>query len=431
MGAELGASPAVSRMIGGFAPMLNDLACRRAVCAPGKAYSRFADSGGLYLEVSAAGGKSWRWKHRVRSPDDGRLIERRLTLGRYPEVSLAQARAARDEARVALRRGVDPAAGKRAEIAARVPVIVDPGRQFETLARRWWKGWAGNKNAKYAAQTLRRLEAGVFPDLGARDVGGLHAVDFVRCVQAIEAGGAPAVAGQVLASCGRVMAFAATQFRDVRNVVRDVARRDVFATRVVESHPHVGQEGLPDLVRAMDAYRGTQAASAALWLMAYTFLRTSELIGVRRREIDFDAGTLTIPVGRMKMRGGAHIVPLSAQARKWLLLLVDGYRQRYGEVPPDALLLHHRSDRARPMSNGTVLMALRRMGYAGLMTGHGFRHVASTALNEMGVRKDVIEAQLAHADSDKVRDAYNDAEYLAARRTMMQAWADHLDGFRR
>ena len=131
------------------------------------------------------------------------------------------------------------------------------------------------------------------------------------------------------------------------------------------------------------------------------------------------------------MRGGAHVVPMARPVREWFLVLVDAYRQRYGEVPPDALLLHHRSDRTRPMSSGTVLMALRRMGFAGAMTGHGFRHVASTALNEMGFRGDVIEAQLAHADGDRVRAAYNEASYLAQRRELMAAWAAHLDGLRR
>ena len=407
--------------------MLTDLACRRAVCAPGKGWSRFSDSGGLYLEVTAAGGKFWRWKFRVRLRDDGPLVERRLSLGRYPEVPLAEARLARDEARLALRRGVVPGLRERAEVAAEVP----DERRFEVVARRWWEGWRGDKNAKYAVQTLRRLEAGVFPALGRRDVAALHVQDFVGCVREIEAAGAPVVAQQVLASCGRVMAFAAAQFRGVRNVVRDVARRDVFAVRVPASHAHVGPGDLLRLVRAMDAYHGAQSARAALWLLAYTFVRTQELLGVRAGELDFDGGVWTIPKGRMKMRGGAHVVPMARPVREWFLVLVDAYRQRYGEVPPDALLLHHRSDRTRPMSSGTVLMALRRMGFAGAMTGHGFRHVASTALNEMGFRGDVIEAQMAHADGDRVRAAYNEASYLAQRRELMAAWAAHLDGLRR
>lgn len=150
--------------------MLTDVACRRAACAPGKPYTRFADAGGLYLEVSAAGGKSWRWKYRVRDGAAGKLVERRLTIGRYPDVGVADARAARDRARLALREGVDPALGKRAPPAA---AVVDPARTFEAVARAWWAKWRRNRSTKYADQVLARFEVDYFPQIGVRDVGTL------------------------------------------------------------------------------------------------------------------------------------------------------------------------------------------------------------------------------------------------------------------
>ena len=168
------------------------------MCAADRAYSRFADAGGLYLEVSAAGTKAWRWKYRVAG------VEKRLTLGRYPEVSLAAARVARDAARLTLRQGVDPAQRQQAERAAGVAQAVRPARQFEAIARRWHAGWRGSRSIKYADQVLTRLELYVFPDLGARDVGALRAVDAA----AAAVGAGLFIAGALGAAVGRRLALA-------------------------------------------------------------------------------------------------------------------------------------------------------------------------------------------------------------------------------
>ena len=405
--------------------MLTDAACRRAACAADRAYSRFADAGGLYLEVSVAGTKAWRWKYRVAG------VEKRLTLGRYPEVSLAAARVARDAARLTLRQGVDPAQRQQAERAAGVAQAVRPARQFEAIARRWHAGWRGSRSIKYADQVLTRLELYVFPDLGARDVGALRAADFVRCVKAIEAQGYGEVARRVFECCGRVMRYAAAEHDDVRNVCADVAPVDVFASRTERHHAFVPLDELPGLLRAMDAYPGAMLSRVALQLLALTFVRTSELIEVRLGELDLPNALWQIPAARMKARR-PHVVPLARQAVAQFGLLIEHARVhgRIQRTGPGTVLFPNRSDPTRPMSDNTVLKAIETMGYKERMTGHGFRSIASTALNEMGWRHDVIEAQLAHIDPDRVRAAYNHAKYLPERRAMMQAWADHLDGAR-
>ncbi len=393
--------------------MLTDVACRKAVCPADRDWLRLSDSGGLYLEVSAAGGKSWRWKYRV----DGK--EKRLTIGRYPAVGLQDARRARDEARDRLGAGVDPGAGRRR------PVPVGGEFSFEAIARRWHAGWCRNKDAKYAANVLARFEAYAFPDIGPCHVNALRGPDFVRVVKAIEATGAEEVARRVLESCKRVMRFAATEGAADRNTAADVMPVDVFMVRERANYARVDLAALPLLLRKIDNYPHAGLTRAALQLMALTFVRTSELNGMRWGEIEGDLWT--IPKERMKARR-PHVVPLARQA----LAVLDGLRvlREPARCAGDWLVFPGIRDHAKPMSNGTILKALDILGYKGVMTGHGFRGVASTQLNEMGFRHDVIEAQLAHIDPDRTRAAYNHAKYLPERRELMQRWADWLDSIR-
>ena len=414
---------------------LSDLQCRQARCPDGRRYVRLTDAGGLYLEVTATGSKLWRWKYRIGGK------EKRLAFGVYPDVPLASrkteggvtikgARELRDEARALLAAGHDPGEVKQEAKRAR---MVARDNAFEAVARQWWEQWKATKTERYAGYVIGRLEADVFPELGHRPVSELVALDFVRMVKQIEARGAAELARRSLQTCGAIMRYAVAHGLAERNPAVDVKPADVLRARVVTNFARVGVTELPDLLRKMAGYDGAAATRAALSLLALTFVRTSELIQARWEEFDLEHALWTVPADRTGRKGTAgkrrtHVVPLSRQAVEVLetMRLTRGAEWCVG----DALLFRNERDPSRAMSNGAILMALKRMGYAGRMTGHGFRGVASTALNEMGYRSDVIEAQLSHVLVDRTRAAYNHAAYLDERRELMQAWADYLDAVR-
>lgn len=408
---------------------LTDTACKNARCPEGRPYQRLADAGGLYLEVTATGSKLWRWKYR----HGGK--EKRLALGIYDapglpagqRVSLAEARRKRDDARELLANGTDPSVARREAKRADLSALET---SFELVARRWWESWKADKTERYAGYVLTRLEADAFPEIGHKPVAGLTAPVFVHLVKKIEARGAGELARRMLESCGQVMRWAVAHGLADRNPVADVKPGDVLKARTVENFARVGADELPELMRRVMAYEGSVYTRLALQLLALTFVRTSELILARWQEFDFDAAEWTIPADRIGRKGSAgnrrpHLVPLSRQA-----LEVLGYlRTARG---PDrstgaALLFPGERDHDKPMSNGAILMALKRMGYQGRQTGHGFRGIASTWANEAGFRFDVIEAQLSHVEGNRVRAAYNHAQYLEERRELMQAFADYLD----
>lgn len=419
---------------------LTDTECRNAKCPEGRPYVRLADGGGLYLEVTATGSKLWRWKYRHAGK------EKRLALGIYPAVPLASrtdapkaggtasmvkgARQLRDEARALLLAGTDPGEARK---DAKRAVMTQAETAFEPVARTWWAGWKATKTARYADHVLSRLEADVFPAIGHKPVAALTASHFIAMSKKVEARGAAELARRSLQTCGLVMRWAVAHNLADRNPVQDVKPGDFLKPRAVQNFARVGAGELPELLRKMAGYEGAAATRAALALMALTFVRTSELIEARWQEFDLAAGEWTIPPERTGRKGTQgkrrpHIVPLSRQALEVLGTLQASRGADRCTGP--ALLFPGERDHEKPMSNGTILMALKRMGYAGRMTGHGFRGVASTALNEMGYRADVIEAQLSHVEGNKVRAAYNHAQYLAERAEMMQGWADYLDAVR-
>ena len=387
---------------------LTDSQCRAATCPAGKPFARYLDGGSLYLEVRPTGAKLWRWRYRF----EGRA--NMIALGAFPSVSLRDARQARDAARLQLADGIDPNAAKRT-------AAVKADGSFETIARQWWADWSANKSARHAGYVITRLEADAFPAIGARPVAELTAPVFVRLAKSIETRGAADIARRVLQTCGQVMRYAVAHGIAERNPVADVKPGDVLRARRQVNYPRIQVSDLPELLRRIDAYQGSPYTRLAMRLMLLTFVRTGELIGARWQEIDLERAEWKIPAERTKSRRG-HLVPLSTQAVEVLRTLA--------EIRRGDLLLPGERDASTPMSNNTILKALERMGYKGRMTGHGFRGVASTALNEMGYRPDVIEAQLAHIQASRVRAAYNHAEYAPERKAMMQAWADHVDALR-
>lgn len=371
---------------------------------------KVSDERGLYLLVTPTGSKLWRWKYRFLRK------EKVMPLGQYPDVSLADARAARDKARTLLASGTDPMAQRKAEKIARQFAAEN---SFAAVARLWWQSWKSARTANHTASVLRRLEADVFPAIGVRPIAEIEAPDLVRMAKAIEARGALDIAKRSLQTCGQVFRYAIAHGLATRNPAADIKPGDVLKSRKKENYARIDAKELPELMRRIDAYRGTATTRLALRLIAMTFVRTTELIAARWGEFDLDATRWDIPAARMKMRT-PHIVPLSKQAVNTLrtLHLVTGH---------GALLFPGERDHAKPMSNNTLLKALEIMGYKHRMTGHGFRGIASTQLHEMGFDHAHIELQLAHQERNAVSASYNHALYLAPRSKMMQAWSDYLD----
>ncbi len=393
---------------------LSDVTCRTARCPDGKARARYADSGGLYLEVLPPGGKHWRWKFRFNGK------EKRLALGTYPTVTLAQARQARDVARKKLLEGVDPV---QAKFDARHANRARQETNFEAVARAWFEHWKGPRTPRHTEYVMRRLEADVFPAFGRKPIVDITAPHLVAMAKTIEKRDALDIAKRALQTCGQILRYAVAHGYLDRNPAADVRPGDVLKARKKANYARLDGKEVPTLLRKIDSYQGTPYTRLAMQLMALTFVRTGELIGARWGEFDLEAAEWRIPAERMKMRT-PHIVPLSTQAIEVLATLHElrGLSD---------LLFPGERDHERPMSNNTILQALERMGYKHRMTGHGFRGIASTMLHEMGFRHDVIELQLAHQERNAISAAYNHATYLKERRQLMQAWADHLATLRR
>ncbi|WP_042428882.1 tyrosine-type recombinase/integrase [Comamonas granuli] len=393
---------------------LTELQCKKAICPPDRKRVRLSDEKNLYLEVTAGGGKYWFWKYRIGTK------ETRLALGVYPEVSLAQARDGRDDARKMLKGGGDPGQARREAKLARA---FNLGNTFEEVARQWWAHWKDGKSPRHADYAIRRLESDAFPMLGARPIASLTAKDLTRMAKAVQDRGALDLAHRVLQMAGQIMRFAVAHDLIERNPAADVKPSDTLKSRKKEHYPRIEEKELPELLRKIEAYQGGPYTRLAMQLMALTFVRTSELIGARWAEFHLEAAEWRIPAARMKMKT-PHIVPLSPQAVEVLRVLqtLSGGRE---------LLFPGERDHSKPMSNNTILMALGRMGFKGRMTGHGFRGVASTILHEQGFAHHAIELQLAHQERNEVSAAYNHALYLKERRAMMCDWANHLDKLRR
>lgn len=371
---------------------------------------KLSDGKGLYLLVNPNGSKLWRWKYRVLGK------EKILSLGAYPDISIAQAREGLDKARKLHAGGDDPMALRKAEkVAGRTA----SENSFEVVAREWWAHWKPSRSAQHAGQVMRRFEADVFPHIGTLPVSEVQAPALVNMMKAIEARGVNDLAKRALQTSGQVFRYAIAHGKATRNPATDIKPGDVLASRKKQNLARIEGKELPDLLRHIEAYQGTPTTRLAMKLMAMTFVRTGELIGARWEEFDLDAARWDIPAVRMKMKT-PHIVPLSIQAVNLLktLRLINGR---------GVMLFPGERDHEKSMSNNTILKALERMGYKGRMTGHGFRGVASTLLHELGFDHAHIELQLAHQERNEVSAAYNHALYLKQRVAMMQTWSNYLD----
>lgn len=376
---------------------------------------KLTDGDGLFLLITPTGGKLWRFKYRI----DGK--EKLLAFGAYPAIGLADARQRREDAKKLLVNGVDPGEVKKAQKAA---IVSEAENAFEIVAREWHGKFSGQWSPGHAATISDRLTRDVFPWLGSKPVNEIKPVDVLSVLRRVESRGALETAHRVRTICGQVLRYAVATGRAERDSAADL-RGALPPVREKHHAALTDPKEVGDLLRAIDGFKGTFHVKCALKLAPMLFVRPGELRQMEWEEIDFEATQWNIPADKMKMKQ-AHIVPLSSQAVAILTELkpLTGFG-RY-------VFPCHRSP-LRPMTNNAVNAALRRMGYTSdEMTGHGFRAMARTILDEvLQVRPDFIEHQLAHAVKDPNGRAYNRTAHLAERKKMMQLWADYLDGLKK
>jgi len=387
--------------------MLTDKAIK-ALRAAEKPY-KAADGKGLYLHVQPSGARWWRLKYRFQ----GR--EKLLSLGTYPEVSLAKARDRRDEARRLVADGIDPSEARKAEKRAQAD-------SFEAIAREWM----AKQKRKLAPATYDKAEwmlrEFVFPYVGRTPINSINPPQLLAVLRRVESQGKHETAHRVRQRCGQIFRYAIATGRAERDPAADL--KGALAPISVKHRAAITEpRRVGELLRAVDGYTGQLATRNALQLLALTFVRPGELRLATWAEFELDRGLWRIPAERTKMRR-EHLVPLSRQAVEVLEEIHPlTERKTYAFESPRP---------GRPLSDNTMNAALRGLGYPGdVMTAHGFRSTASTLLHELGWPPEVIELQLAHAQRSQVAAAYNRSARLEERTRMMQSWADYLDSLRR
>lgn len=388
---------------------LNDAAIKAA--KPADKPRKLFDEKGLFLLIQPHGSKLWRVKYRFAGKDQ------LLGLGPYPEVSLKQARAERQKIREQVAVGIDPSAARKTIKAA----AAGEG-SFEALAREWYHQYAPGWKHSHASRVWRRLEVDLLPWLGKRPIQELEAPELLACLRRIQARGALETAHRALQTLTQVFRYAVAIGHAQRNPAADL-NRVLPPVKVKHFAAIIDPKAIGELLRDLDGYEGNFVTRCALQLAPLLFVRPGELRHAEWSEFDLENAEWRIPGDKMKMAVGL-LVPLSAQAMAVL-------RELHALTGRGRYLFPGLRTADRPMSENTVNAALRRLGYDQTqMTGHGFRSMASTLLNEMGWHRDAIERQLAHAEKDGVRAAYNRAEHLPERRKMMQAWSDYLDALK-
>ena len=380
---------------------------------PRESEYKIFDGGGLYMTVTPSGGKLWHFKYRFSGK------EKKISFGPYPEVSLAVARQRREDARRNLVQNIDPSDVRKAQKQAKT----EEAETFEVIAREMHARFRSAWTEGHAATIMSRMERDLFPWIGNRPIKEIKAPELLAALRRVESRGALESAHRIRTIAGQVFRYAVATGRAERDPAADL--KGALPQPKEKHHAAIiDPKEVAPLLRAIDGYQGNFVVKSALRLAPLFFVRPGELRQAEWVEIDLDEAVWNIPASKMKMKQ-AHIVPLCSQAVEILTelkRLTGGSRY----VFPSGRSF------ARPLSNNAILAALRRMGYdKDTMTGHGFRAMARTILDEvLQVRPDFIEHQLAHAVRDPNGRAYNRTAHLAERRKMMQRWADYLDGLK-
>ncbi|AOR59541.1 tyrosine-type recombinase/integrase [Pectobacterium parmentieri] len=369
---------------------------------------KLADGGGLYLLVNTNGSRYWRLKYRIAGK------EKLLAVGVYPDVSLADARSARDKAKKTLAAGGDPSENKKDEKESLKTQIKNT---FKEIALEWIASKEKKWSAGYASENVVLLTNNVFPKLGDRPIAEIKPLELLEILKRIENRGATEQARKVRMRCSEVFRYAIVTGRASYNPAPDL----ISAMQGHESkhHPFLITKELPAFFTALSEYSGSALVVLSAHLLILTGLRNGELRGALWQEIDTENALWEIPTERMKMRR-PHLVPLSSQA----LSLIEQIREITGNYP---LMFPGRNDSRKTMSEASINQVFKRIGYTGKVTSHGFRHTMSTILHEQGYNTAWIETQLAHVDKNSIRGTYNHAQYLDGRREMLQWYADYME----
>jgi integrase len=381
----------------------------RGIKPPARQVKHF-DGGGLYLLCTPSGGRLWRLKYRFDGKSKG------LSLGKYPDVSLLDARQRRDEARRHLANKVDPGAVKRAQREAQTAET----DTFEVISAEWFNKFSATWSEKYRSIVSRRLEVDINPYIGKRPIADIKAPELLTVLRRAEDRGCIDTAHRLRSITGLVFRYAVATGRAERDPSGDL--RGALPPAPVQHHAAItNPKEVAPLLRALDGYQGSFVVQSALRLLPLFFVRPGELRHAEWAEIDFDQSLWSIPAERMKMRQ-AHLVPLCSQAitiLTTLKALTGAGRYCFPSMRTSK----------KPMSDNTLGAALQTLGYTpDVQSAHGFRAMARTILDEvLSIRPDFIEHQLAHAVRDPLGQAYNRTSHLAERKAMMQTWADYLD----
>lgn len=391
---------------------------------------KLTDGSGLYLEVRPTGAKLWRYRYRIAGKENvfavgeyaqapsGEAKEQAHARRNAGMLTLAEARARREECRALVRQGIHPAHHRQ---AARLATSAENANTFEAVAREWIAKKKPTWTPYYLRQVERFLGADVFPYIGKLPIRNVTAAHLLAIVRRVEGRGAETVALLVRQWASAVFRYGVATLRADNDPA--AALKGAIHRPKVEHRKPLTRDQIADFVKALEGYAGYRTTVIALRLMLLTFVRTVELRAAHWVEIDLERAEWRIPAERMKMRE-PHIVPLSRQA-------VELLRELHTYTGGGCFLFPNYRNPKTCMTATTLNRALERMGFNGKdsigFSAHGFRATASTILNETGFRPDVIERQLAHAERNKVRASYNQAEYLEERRAMMQQWADMAD----
>lgn len=379
---------------------------------PGEKAQKIADGGGLYLEVSVSGAKLWRFRYRIDKKENV------FAIGEYPAVSLADARRMRDEAKALVKQGVHPAHYRREQRQAAAGERLN---SFRSIADDWldMREKKQHRTQKYLDEVRASLRRHVYSEIGGMAIRSIRSAHVLKILRRIEEAGHEAMAVRVRGLISQVFSYAI--IKDLADVDPTYPLRNAIEMPKTKHARPLSAAEITDLMSRLGCYKGNAETVAAIRFLLYVFPRQAELRAAKVRQFDLDAARWDVPREIMKMRD-MHVVPLSRQAVELLKGLIPE------KAKPDDLVFPG-SDGKSPLSLSTINAALRYMGYPPKhITGHDFRATASTHLNELGYRSDLIERQLAHAERDQSRAAYNHAEYLPERRAMLQAWADYIDG---
>ncbi|MCL6327482.1 tyrosine-type recombinase/integrase [Pectobacterium polaris] len=380
----------------------------RSAKSEDKAY-KLTDGEGMHLMVHPNGSKYWRLQYRF----DGK--QKTLALGVYPEITLSEARQRRDEAKRQIATGTDPSEQKKVDKQLR-QTLVD--NTFKAIALEWHEYKRPNWSKGYAEDLMEAFENDIFPDIGKRPIAEIKPLEMLTSLRKLEKRGVLDKLRKIRQACNQVFRYAIVTGRAENNPASELA--SALPPPKATHYPHLLPDELPDFLRALSTYSGSKVTQLATRILMLTGVRTIELRQAEWKEFDFEKGLWEVPKERMKMRR-PHLVPLADQ-------VIDALQQLYAVTGRYNLVFPGRNDITKPMSEASINQVLKRIGYHGKATGHGFRHTMSTILHEQGYNTAWIELQLAHVDKNTIRGTYNHAQYLEQRRGMLQWYGDFIDG---